>query len=157
VAVQDQTGRTRIAVPEWDGRISPVFDAAEHVWVLEIVDRREVTRHCVGLAHYNLDLRAAQLAQLGVEILVCGAISQPLHRGMTALGIRVIDGVCGETSAVMDALLNNGRIPPSLRLPGSASNLRRSCPGIGNASNGGRTPYRATARPKRRSTTSSDL
>jgi predicted Fe-Mo cluster-binding NifX family protein len=153
VAEQDRTRRTRIAFPEWDGRISPVFDSAGLVWVLEIVDRREVTRHCVGLARHNPDLRAAQLAQLGVEVLVCGAISQPLQRAMAALGIRVIDGVCGETAAVMDALLNHGRIPPPLRLPGFASNTWGSCSKLDPASSGDRRHACAAARRKRRPAT----
>jgi predicted Fe-Mo cluster-binding NifX family protein len=128
VKEQDRSEPIRIAIPEWNGRVSPVFDAAEHIRVLDFVRRREVARHCVDLARYNPDLRAAQLAQLGVNVLVCGAISHSLHRGMNAFGIRVIDGLCGETDAVLRALLSNGRIPAPLRLPGSATGARRSCP-----------------------------
>lgn len=145
MAEQERTEPIRIAIPEWNGRVSPVFDAAEHIWVMDFVRRRQVARHCVGLARHNPDLRAAQLAQLGVTVLVCGAISHSLHRGMNAFGIRVIDGLCGETDAVIKALLTNGQIPAPLRLPGFAAGARKTCRGLSGAGTGTRSRSRDSA------------
>jgi predicted Fe-Mo cluster-binding NifX family protein len=151
VAEQERTESIRIAIPEWDGRVSPVFDAAEHIRVMDFEQRREVARYCVDLARYNPDLRAAQLAHLGVNVLVCGAISHSLHRGMNAFGIRVIDGLCGETDAVIKALLTNGQIPAPLRLPGSATGARRSCPRLSGAATREPSRPRSPARGPQRS------
>jgi predicted Fe-Mo cluster-binding NifX family protein len=120
VADEIQVKRLRVAIPDWNGRVSPVFDAAEHLLVVDCVNGKESARHCLMLAHHNPDLRVTQLADLGVNLLVCGAVSTSLRREIDALGIVVIDGVCGETTDVLRAVLCNGDIPPPLCLPGTA-------------------------------------
>jgi predicted Fe-Mo cluster-binding NifX family protein len=118
VVDEHRVRRKRIAIPDWAGRVSPVFDAAQQVLVVDCVNGVESGRHSMIMGHSNPELRAVQLADWGVDVLVCGAVSQTLRRGIAALGIDVIDGVCGETAEVLRVVLSEGAFPAALRLPG---------------------------------------
>ena len=48
-------------------------------------------------------LRAQELKNLGVDVVVCGAISQPFEAALSAAGIKVIGFVCGPLEEVLSA------------------------------------------------------
>jgi len=93
----------KVAVPDWQGRVSPVFDVAEHVQVVDLDDEEGRSRVTVNLANMALHDRARRLAELGVDVLVCGAISWPLAAFLTSSGIRVIPLVCGRVEEIVQA------------------------------------------------------
>ena len=80
----------KVAIPHWQGRVSPVFDVAGNVLVVEIADGVEQAREDVVLDAEDPQLRAARLAEAGADVLVCGAISWPLEMALSAAGIDVI-------------------------------------------------------------------
>jgi len=88
-----------VAIPNWQDRVSPVFDVAEHVLVVELVQGRENARRIVELGKSHPPQRAAHLSSLGI----CGAISSPLEDLVTAGGIKVISHVCGDVEVVLQA------------------------------------------------------
>ena len=95
----------RIGISTWDQRISPVFDTSTSLLVVEVAEGREVSRETRPLPDGPLPERARQLANWGVEVLLCGAISQRLS-GMAALyGIRLIPWLSGNVEEVLTAFL----------------------------------------------------
>ncbi len=113
----------KAAFSTWDGRIAPVFDSARHVLVAEaeagIIVRQ--TEQELGL---SLPVQTVmRLRELGVGVLVCGAISRPLQAMIAAAGIRVIPFVSGDLAEVIQAW-NRGKLPadrffmPGCRRPG---------------------------------------
>jgi predicted Fe-Mo cluster-binding NifX family protein len=95
----------RIAVPVWQGRISPVFDVAGQLLLVELADGREVARDERLVEESTADERAKKLAELGVGTLICAGISQSLEAMLADCGIRVIARICGGVEEVLGAFV----------------------------------------------------
>lgn len=108
----------KLAIPEWQGRVSPVFDVAEHVWFIDLDgdDAREPVVVILGTA--TLHERARRLVELGVDVLVCGAISAPLEALLTRGKIRVMPLVCGEIGDVVRAFCDGTLSMERFIMPG---------------------------------------
>jgi predicted Fe-Mo cluster-binding NifX family protein len=94
----------KVALPIWDDRISPVFDVARKLRVVEVEDGGEIDRidHRVSPgSHVSL------LSELGVEVLICSAISRALEASARSAGIEVIADVFGEVDEVIRAYLRD--------------------------------------------------
>ena len=78
-------GLVLIAIPHFQGRVSPVFDVASRLTVVRVKGRVELERREVMLFEAQPDGITRSVVELGVEVLICGAISQMiermLHRG----------------------------------------------------------------------------
>jgi predicted Fe-Mo cluster-binding NifX family protein len=95
----------KVAVPIWDSRVSPVFDVAREVLVAEI-ERAGVGRRAVRpLGETTASSRSQSMIDLGVEVLICGAISHEPARFLRARGVRIIPNRCGDVDAVLGAYI----------------------------------------------------
>ena len=65
----------KVALTVWEKRISPLFDCAGMLLVVEIVDATESDRHFVPFHYESPFSRAANLSDLGIKVLICGAVS----------------------------------------------------------------------------------
>lgn len=108
----------RIAIPSWSGRISPVFDAARELVVVDVAGGRELGRSVEPLGEILLPQRVGRLAELGVNVLICGGISSPLLGMIEGTGIRVFPWMSGDLNEALDA-----------HLAGNLSNGRFAMPG----------------------------
>ena len=108
----------RVALTVWEGRISPVFDTARSLLIVDIEDGWPVARHDEQLSAHTAHETMARLRALGVEVLICGAVSRPLAEMIRACGIRLLPFVSGERDEVVAALIA-GRIPDiAFAMPG---------------------------------------
>ncbi len=134
----------KVALTVWEGRISPVFDVCREALVLEIGNGNIVSTAKETLDTANPLQKIARLADLGVETLICGAVSEPLHTELTSRGLNVIGFVAGEVDEVVQALVS-GRLPaPPLSMPGCGARQRRRRSGRGRGRAGGRRRGRKT-------------
>ena len=115
----------RIAIPQWQGRVSPVFDVAGSLLLVDLEDGREVRREEVRLAETDAFDRAADLARLGTDALICGAISAPLEARLAAAGVRVIGFVCGPVEEILAGFLAGELANPAFLMPGCRGQRRR--------------------------------
>ena len=58
------------------------------------------------------------LVQIGVDVLICGAISQTLQLMLEKAGIKVVAHICGEINAVIAAYRSGGLNRPEFIMPG---------------------------------------
>ena len=65
-----------------------------------------------------LPAKVNQLEALGVEVLLCGAISRPLERMIRASGVKVIPCLRGSIEEIIAAYLVDGLSDPRFILPG---------------------------------------
>jgi predicted Fe-Mo cluster-binding NifX family protein len=93
----------KIVIPTWQGRISPVFDVASHVLIVEVVDGKEKSRAQVSLSTEDPLERAKSLTILGVEILICNRVSKTLEVALASQGIKVHQNISGEIEEVLAA------------------------------------------------------
>jgi predicted Fe-Mo cluster-binding NifX family protein len=108
----------RIALPDWKGRVSPVFDVARQLLIVDLDGARELRRNTESLAQTLAPLRADELVRRGVAVLLCGGISVPLLRMLEARGVRVIPGVAGDVEQVLQGYLTGRLTDRSFAMPG---------------------------------------
>jgi len=65
-----------------------------------------------------MPLRAARLGQLGVNVLICGSISNPLARLIEARGIRLVPWMTGPVDEVLQAYLAGALPADRFAMPG---------------------------------------
>ena len=63
--------------------------------------------------------------ELGIETLVCGAISEPLRHELTMRGVKVIGFVAGEIETVVEHFLAGTLPTPALSMPGCCGRRNR--------------------------------
>lgn len=134
----------RVAIPQWQGRVSPVFDVAGNLLLVDFEDGRELRRTEVRLGRTDAAGRAADVARLGADVLVCGAISSLLEARLSAAGVRVIGFLCGPVDDILAGLLNGELASPAFLMPGCGGRRRgirqgrnRMPKGFGMGSGGG--------------------
>jgi predicted Fe-Mo cluster-binding NifX family protein len=115
----------RIAIPLWQGRVSPVFDEASRILLVDIFEKQERNRQEELLQTRNPFARAQMLPKLGVDLLICGMISQIQRTALVSAGIRIIPHICGPVEEVIAAFLD-GRIESgALLMPGCGCRKRQ--------------------------------
>ena len=108
----------KVALTVWENRISPLFDCARILLIVDIVDRTETSRHFESFHFESPFSRAAKLSDLGIEILICGAVSNLFADLVETYGIRIIPFVAGDVDEVLDAYLTGGLWDSTFRMPG---------------------------------------
>lgn len=96
----------KAAFASWNQRIAPVFDVARRIHLVQADNGRIVKESEASLQSDQPALVARQLAEWGIETLVCGAISHSLHCFIVAHGIEVIPFRSGDLHAVIAAWLS---------------------------------------------------
>ena len=108
----------RIAVPIWEGKISPVLDAASRLLVVDLEDQKESSRFEIYLDEQDLSRRCFRIQGLGVNTLICGAVSRPFMRMLNASGIEIIPGISGPTEDVLRTYLHGSLHHSEFTMPG---------------------------------------
>ena len=115
----------RVAVSAWEGRISPVFDTARR---LRYFDVEGGAGRAVGDAELSPERPQATLAtlrRLGVDVLLCGAISRPLAALLLGAGIQLIPFVAGEVEETVAAFAGGRLDGTRFHMPGCCGMARR--------------------------------
>lgn len=115
-----------VMIPTFRGRISPVFDVASHLVLVDVEGDRELGRREVRFENTGLVSRAKRIAELGTHVLICGAISRPLEAMLASAGVRVIPNTCGSVEEVLWAFLSGQLTERAFLMPGCCGRRRRS-------------------------------
>jgi len=108
----------KVAIPHWQGRVSPVFDVARNLLLVEVQNGGEVRREDTALPPTKPLARANQISQLGTNVLICGAISWPLEAALGSAGVQVIAQTCGPVEEVLAAFLKGQLMDRAFLMPG---------------------------------------
>jgi predicted Fe-Mo cluster-binding NifX family protein len=116
----------RVAIPVWNDRVSPVFDTATCLMLLDCAEGALQSRRLVEVGQASFPTqRAKRLAELGVHVLICGAISRLLAGFVSAEGIVLVPWVAGPVEDVLRAYLAGRLSEPCWRMPGCGGPQRR--------------------------------
>lgn len=107
-----------VAIPIWEGKVSPVFDTASRLLVLHMDEREEKSRFETYLDEHDIPRKCARVQGLGVDVLICGAISGHFRRLLGACGIQVIPWISGPAEDVLDAFKKGVLLNSDYRMPG---------------------------------------
>jgi len=116
---------TRVAMPIWNDRISPVFDCARRLVVFERGESDHMVKSDVALDDVPVPCRGLELARLGVNVLICGAITRSLAAALDASGVTVIPFVSGEIEEVLRAYENGQLVQGTFDMPGCRGRMRK--------------------------------
>lgn len=108
----------KVAVTVWDERISPVFDSAN---MLLIVDIKNNKIKNISYKSFNPELAgclAEELSLLGIEVLICGAISQAYSTLIEAGTIQLIPFISGNVNEVLESYAKGNSLVPVFLMPG---------------------------------------
>ncbi|MCE0495488.1 NifB/NifX family molybdenum-iron cluster-binding protein [Vibrio salinus] len=112
----------------WNDRISPVFDVAGQLLVIETNEQREI----IGRQTFKLSGESAYeklmfISDLGVDELVCGAVSRPVFHAIKMNEIAVYSFRAGHIDDLVRAWQKN-----------QVEQVNFSMPGCGRRGNGNR-------------------
>jgi predicted Fe-Mo cluster-binding NifX family protein len=115
----------RVAFAAWKDRIAPLFDVARRLHVVDTRGSLIVQQSEEPLEEPTPAARAARLAELGVDALVCGAISRPQEALIQAYGVRVVPFVGGGLREVVEAWRGRTLGRASFAMPGCGGGRER--------------------------------
>lgn len=105
----------RIAITDWSGSVSPVYDEAEQV---RIMDSNLQSDRVIPLRGLGPGARAEVLREAGVIVLLCGAISPFARRVLAMHEIEVQAWLRGDVNQVLQAWREGRLDRDELILPG---------------------------------------
>ena len=108
----------KIALPVWSDQICAVLDFAQLLLVVEAEGASEISRKYYALTSETALFRARYIRNLGVQELICGALSYPLQTLLGSYGITVIPYICGHVDEVLQAYKKGNLSQSYFRLPG---------------------------------------
>jgi predicted Fe-Mo cluster-binding NifX family protein len=120
----------RVGIPDWNGEVSPVLDTAVRLVIVETGAGAAEARREAVIAATALPARAAELRGLGVDVLICGAVSRGLAALLAASGVRLVPWISGPVDEVLEAWMDGRLGARRFAMPG--------CCGRGGAGRHGR-------------------
>ena len=108
----------KVALPVRNGRISPVFDVAVRLVVVEFDGGAPAGRSEFSIRESGGEARAELLQELGVTSLICGAISNHTARIVERCGIELMPWFVGEIDDVIDAYCTGSLDSDGFIMPG---------------------------------------
>jgi predicted Fe-Mo cluster-binding NifX family protein len=115
----------KIAIPISRNRISPVFDSARTMLMVELNDGREGSRHEIKIQDGSPLDRVNRLIDNNVEVLLCGAVSRSVCEMLESVDIRVIPFLTGNAETLLEAFIQNRISDPQFLMPGRGGRRRR--------------------------------
>ena len=118
----------KVAIPIWNGRVSPLLDTACRLLLVEFESDHEVFRETIDIPQVNIPYRVSFLVDRGVKVLICGAISHQFEQMLTVSGIKPVPWLGGDVDEILAAYAAGSLQNDNYRLPGCGQfNRRRRC------------------------------
>ncbi len=103
--VIERSESVKVAVPTFGNRVSPRFDCAPVIAILEI-ERGEIAhRETVSTSAWGSDKRIKMLIERGVNAVVCGGVDRVSTQLLVDAGVAVCAGVSGESEQALRTFL----------------------------------------------------
>ncbi len=115
----------RIGVTVWGNIISPVFDAANTLLVADMNAGRIAHQERMQLYPGSPAHQVETLRQAGIQVLICGAVSEVPANMIEGAGIRLIPFITGQVDEVLQAYARRQLPAPGFMMPGCGSRRRR--------------------------------
>jgi predicted Fe-Mo cluster-binding NifX family protein len=109
---------TRVALPVFRDRVSPVLDSCERLLIVDIEQEDEVDRKEIYINRLALTERLKLLRELNVSKVICGGVSETLFRMLESCQIEAIVGIAGGIEDVVCAFCQKTLNDPKYCMPG---------------------------------------
>jgi predicted Fe-Mo cluster-binding NifX family protein len=116
---------TKIAIPTFHKRVSPVLDTCKHILVINCKDGSEIDRKNIFIGDMTLNERCRIFEKLGVSVIICGGISEAFGKILKSVKLQLTKGIAGEVEDVLSAYLVGCLDNPKFYMPGFKPNDKR--------------------------------
>jgi predicted Fe-Mo cluster-binding NifX family protein len=99
-----------IAIPVFQERVSPLLDVADRFVIYEISEGGILLKSTVQLKAHCERLRIKKLGEIGISVIICGAVSGYVDRCVAEEGIHLISWVNGRVDDIIELYLR-GELP----------------------------------------------
>ena len=113
----------KIAVPIWNDKVSPVFDTASRLLIINTKNLSEIERFEIYLGEQDISKRCLLIHSLKVNVLICGAISRSFSMMLMSTGVKIISGISGLAEDVLKAYLHGSLSNSKYLMPGCKTNI----------------------------------
>lgn len=114
-----------VAVAIWRERIAPVFDSARQIRVIRISPEEDLETLDWLLDEGGYHEKVSTLLRLGVQELLCGAVSNEFRLLLEGAGIVVRSFLAGDVIEVLEAWRNGHLDDSRFAMPGCCCRQRR--------------------------------
>ncbi len=108
----------KLAITEWNGRVSPVFDSSAKFEIYRFEGGVSIEKETLSVKNMDLFQKALLLKDKGVDELICGAISVKGAKLLESYGICFYSFVSGDVLEVFQAWINKCVHLPKYLMPG---------------------------------------
>ena len=116
---------TKVAIPTFHKRVSPVLDTCKQMLVINCKNGSEIDRESFFFGDMTLNERCRIFEKLGISVIICGGISESFSKILTHLKVQLKKGFAGEVEDVLSAYLGNRLDNPRFYMPGFTPNDKR--------------------------------
>jgi predicted Fe-Mo cluster-binding NifX family protein len=107
-----------LAITVTANRISPVFDVARQLLLVDVENGSASHRRLAGLQGSEPTARTRCVAALGIKVLICGAISHLCEDQLLLGGVELYPRTCGDIEEVLHAYLSGKLSDDAFLMPG---------------------------------------
>jgi predicted Fe-Mo cluster-binding NifX family protein len=115
----------KIAIPEHQGRVAPVFDTCRRILFFMQEDDRQAILAQEDWSGLAAAARSVRLKQCEVDVLLCGAISCGIEDQLQRQGIRLIAWLAGELPEILAAFRAGTIMDSCYAMPGTLGCRKR--------------------------------
>ena len=108
----------RIAIPIWGDKVSPLFDTAARLMIVDVEGEGVKSRLEMPLEEQDISRRCFRIRGMDVDTLICGAISRPFLRMLLSSGMTIIPEISGNPEDVLKAYLEGNLFHSRFLMPG---------------------------------------
>jgi predicted Fe-Mo cluster-binding NifX family protein len=112
----------KVGIPFWENKVSPVLDTASRLLVVETEGGRVISRFELYLDERDLAKRGLRIQGLGLETLICGAVTRHFSDMLTSYGIHIVSGISGQPDEVLGAWFSGKLGEGKFLMPGWSKN-----------------------------------
>ena len=115
----------KVAISIWNDRISPVFDTAGELLLVHYAGTHQGVEERLSLDDSLPWQRIELIRSLGVNTLICGAVSLEFAQMLAMTGVTLIPFVAGDVHEVLQAFLAGDLPSPAFAMPGCCTTGRQ--------------------------------
>jgi predicted Fe-Mo cluster-binding NifX family protein len=108
----------KVAITVWGSRISPVFDSSHMLLVAEIENSIVIDRKQLAFNPEPPSRLAELLAEMEIDVLICGAVSKAPACLIESVGIKLIPFIAGDAEEILTSYAKKASVPPMYLMPG---------------------------------------
>ncbi len=111
-----------IAITNWNKIVSPLYDSA----CCLLIFKSDGSDTSIDISNFTIAEKAFACKEAGVNILICGAISNIGNAALLENGVKVVSWISGPVADIIASFRNNKDITSLYSMPGCR---RRICKG----------------------------